>query len=1085
MKKAITSLAIFALLIIVLVIPASANQEERGTSTLRSITINTYPDKTVYGAFEQLDTAGLTLRATYSDGSEKILSPTELRISYNRDNCFRVGDDSVILSYEGKSLYLPVTVNRIAYDISALNLSAFTTIYNGRFQSYSTFNSRVVGLDGIPLTVNAVGGGINAGVYDISIDFSTLSSDYLTPESRVVKMTIEPAKAEIVWSDLSFTYDGKSKSPTASYIDVTGSKVYATVNGVATNAGVGYTAIAATNDSNYIFTNTTTSFEIKKADYDFSGVIWSTDSFIYDGSKKSISASGLPSGVSIIGYSGDRGSDAGVYTVTAKLSWDENNYNMPSPLTHEWEIKKADYDLSGIGFKTASFTYDGMMHYPTLVGEMPVGADGIQLEYSFSSGASHVSDGVVSVIISFSTSSKNYNIPENRYSSVSITPLGIEVMWGELFFSYSGEEQAPTAYAEECVITVIGKNTTVGKYTATASTDNSDYYIVNDKVEYSITKAQNNWTITPGDSICYEGREITLTGKSRFGNVTYTFYSDSQGKQVISKPTACGIYYAALSVSATENYDGLRSEIISFEIVEIAPVSFYANIIREGLCAFDIVTEKDFACSVINNDGSTSWVDSALVKVIYENGDSLRKRDNCITLKYDKFTITLPITVGYANYDLSGVEWKYTSAVYDGKAKTPLVFGLPEGVRVVEYVGSGVINAGGYKVTAVVSYDKENYNEPKLPVCDFVIEKRTISIPLITAVYNGSPLTPKPDSSIYTVTSTDQYTNAGRYSVSVKLTDSDNYVFAENMSDSANAIFEILPATIGIKVFDIKLHLFEPLGDVPYTITSGITYGDDVVNVSGYLDGRKVFVRSDNPNYSFDVEAGRLVRLPYPTAKGALLILVVCLSITLLAAVAWIVFRNRRRLAGAGAALKCRWHNRNYKAPLPKPIENTIFTGPIFENEFFKEAEPAEEGFNDSEPAVESNDFEEEIKGFNIIDFDVDAERADMLITDSLAKSLLKKQGDIVYTDGSERCIINVDTLSENFSSGDIIDINSLKAKGLVPDDIAYVKLLARGKIDKPLTVYANEFSLSAIKMIALTGGQAIKSVTKSKREKG
>ena len=74
--------------------------------------------------------------------------------------------------------------------------------------------------------------------------------------------------------------------------------------------------------------------------------------------------------------------------------------------------------------------------------------------------------------------------------------------------------------------------------------------------------------------------------------------------------------------------------------------------------------------------------------------------------------------------------------------------------------------------------------------------------------------------------------------------------------------------------------------------------------------------------------------------------------------------------------------------------------------------------------------------------------------------------------------MINVDTLSENFSSGDKVDINILKSRGLVPEDASNLKVLARGNIDKPLIVYANEFSLGAIKMIALTGGEAIKVVT-------
>jgi ribosomal protein L18E len=50
-----------------------------------------------------------------------------------------------------------------------------------------------------------------------------------------------------------------------------------------------------------------------------------------------------------------------------------------------------------------------------------------------------------------------------------------------------------------------------------------------------------------------------------------------------------------------------------------------------------------------------------------------------------------------------------------------------------------------------------------------------------------------------------------------------------------------------------------------------------------------------------------------------------------------------------------------------------------------------------------------------------------------------------------------------------------MKDRGLISPEARYVKVLGGGIIDKPLVVYANSFSLSAAKMIALTGGQAVK----------
>ena len=113
----------------------------------------------------------------------------------------------------------------------------------------------------------------------------------------------------------------------------------------------------------------------------------------------------------------------------------------------------------------------------------------------------------------------------------------------------------------------------------------------------------------------------------------------------------------------------------------------------------------------------------------------------------------------------------------------------------------------------------------------------------------------------------------------------------------------------------------------------------------------------------------------------------------------------------------------------------------------------------------------------------IDVEHADELITDALAKDLIKRGRETVVTEGNRREIINVDTLSRGFLPGDRVDVNILKRKSLIPYDTAYIKVLARGVIDKPLSVYANDFSLSAVKMITLAGGEAVKVITLSKKE--
>ncbi|MBR2611718.1 MAG: uL15 family ribosomal protein [Clostridia bacterium] len=122
-----------------------------------------------------------------------------------------------------------------------------------------------------------------------------------------------------------------------------------------------------------------------------------------------------------------------------------------------------------------------------------------------------------------------------------------------------------------------------------------------------------------------------------------------------------------------------------------------------------------------------------------------------------------------------------------------------------------------------------------------------------------------------------------------------------------------------------------------------------------------------------------------------------------------------------------------------------------------------------TQPDTEGRDF-----------FGITEEEADRLLSDRSAEALLEYRNAPIVTYGKRRAIINIDTLSEHFSSGERVDIEILKARSLIPYDTLHIKVLARGSINKPLYVFANDFSLCAIKMLLLSGGKAVKQKTKS-----
>ena len=65
---------------------------------------------------------------------------------------------------------------------------------------------------------------------------------------------------------------------------------------------------------------------------------------------------------------------------------------------------------------------------------------------------------------------------------------------------------------------------------------------------------------------------------------------------------------------------------------------------------------------------------------------------------------------------------------------------------------------------------------------------------------------------------------------------------------------------------------------------------------------------------------------------------------------------------------------------------------------------------------------------------------------------------------------VNVSILSGRFEAG-VVDVDMLRAAGLVPKSAKIVKILAEGEITKALNVKAHRFSKSAIAKIEAAGG--------------
>ena len=68
---------------------------------------------------------------------------------------------------------------------------------------------------------------------------------------------------------------------------------------------------------------------------------------------------------------------------------------------------------------------------------------------------------------------------------------------------------------------------------------------------------------------------------------------------------------------------------------------------------------------------------------------------------------------------------------------------------------------------------------------------------------------------------------------------------------------------------------------------------------------------------------------------------------------------------------------------------------------------------------------------------------------------------------------INLSTMNRKFNDGDTVDVEALKAAGVVKNGFDAVKVLGNGKLDKKLTVKVSAFSESAKAAIEAAGGKA------------
>ena len=69
--------------------------------------------------------------------------------------------------------------------------------------------------------------------------------------------------------------------------------------------------------------------------------------------------------------------------------------------------------------------------------------------------------------------------------------------------------------------------------------------------------------------------------------------------------------------------------------------------------------------------------------------------------------------------------------------------------------------------------------------------------------------------------------------------------------------------------------------------------------------------------------------------------------------------------------------------------------------------------------------------------------------------------------------VVNLELIGARFEANAVITAKELAEKRLIRDENSFVKILAKGDLDKALTIRANAFSAEAAKKIQAVGGKA------------
>ena len=692
----------------------------------RKVTLNIQPATSVFG--DPIAPLSATeASGTLLEGDDNVYS-----LSAAATSSSAVGGYDITGKIENSNYDITFDGGAGAYKITArvvtINWCKNNFTYNGSVQTI-TATYKDIADSAVALSVTTDREFKNAGNYTATAAFANDETNYALPAT--VTAAYEMKKAASVINILGvatvYTYTGEKQTVTGATLNHGETELVYSDNTFTTVAeGNGKTVtITAAESANYFGASETVTITVNKLKVDKPSV--SVTEFVYDNTEKTL-ISDISDGERYTVAEG-KATKAGKYTATVSLKDTDNTEwsdGGADPFDIEWEILKADYDMTDVSFSDKTFEYDGQSHTVTVEGVLPTGRDGIQLTVTYSGGTvTDVKDGSVTVTATFATVSTNYNAPAPMNAYISVYAKTVAIEWCANDFTYNGTAQTIAAtYADVSGSAIALKVTTdrefknAGDYTATAAfakgetnyalpADKSKAYsirklevsVVADdaKMEYGDTPADLTWSYAKGSAEFVETDGITLT-----------VITDAD-----SESAAGGNYYTHIVEVTLENYivnyqDGVfsvaprkitvtidkKSSVYGDEIAELTSSVTSGNIVNDDTEVYSLSTAAKSSSAVGGYD-ITGKIENSNYDITFEG------ETNAYTIGKRAVTVTI-----YGATSVYGDEIaELTSSVTEGEIVNgdtevySLSTSATNSSNVGEYNINGTVNNLNYDIT--------------------------------------------------------------------------------------------------------------------------------------------------------------------------------------------------------------------------------------------------------------------------------------------------------------------------------------------------------------------------------------------------